>query len=398
MDPIVIVGAGLGGARVAESLRRQAYDGEIVLIGAERHHPYDRPPLSKSILVGESHRADLNSSDFYTEQRINLLLNTVVTAVDSENHRIELSSAGGALAKTIDYSSLILATGLRPRTLPFGGEMTDIHVLRTIDDALALRSAAKSAKNVVVIGAGFVGCEVAASLRTQGLSVTIVEPAASPLAAALGETVGNLVGRLLAVRGVEIRTGASVSGLEGERSVEGVLLADGDVVPADLVVVGIGSDPVTEYLEGSKVLLAERNDGGGILCDESGRSSEPDVYALGDVANWLGHDGTRRRSEHWDNVNDQANRVAAAVLGFASDSVPPSVPYFWSDQFDVKIQALGRPSAKDHVHVVSDDGSKFVAYYSKGGVLTGVVGAGSPRAVNKMRSRLSKKTAIAELL
>lgn len=395
---IVIVGAGLGGARLVADLRNEGYEGELILVGREAHIPYDRPPLSKAVLTGEKDNVDLQPESFYAENKVDLRTGTLVTAIDPVAHTITVEPIGGGTAETITYGTLVLATGLNPRSLPFAEGKAGVHTLRTVDDAMALRSEIDGASTAVVIGAGFIGCEVAASLKTKGLDVTVVEPALAPLAIALGEQVGNMVGRIHADRGVTIRTGVGVTGITGEDRVTGVTLADGTELPADIVVLGIGSTPVVDYLEGSGIVLAEREVGGGVSCDEVGRTSAPDVYAIGDVANWRDKHGVPSRVEHWNNVIEQAAKVAYAILEIDESSARPFVPYFWSDQFDVKVQALGHPSAGDDVHVVSDDGTKFVVYYSRDGVFTAVVGAGKAGAVMKMRAKLLADTQISELI
>lgn len=395
---VVVVGAGLGAIRLAENLRTGGYSGPVTLVGAEAHPPYDRPPLSKSVLLGKDDRVDLKPAEFYDDSAITLRLSTRVVAVDPAAHTVTVESvdAPGA-TETVPYDTLVLATGLDPR--PFPGAPSDlagVHTLRTVDDAFALRSEAQEASTAVVVGAGFIGCEVAASLSARGLSVTLVEPAPTPLAAALGETIGALVTRFHIDNGIDVRTGVGVDALvSADGAVTGVRLADGTELPADIVVIGIGSIPVTDYLEGSGIGLAAREVGGGIACDAQGLAA-PDVYAIGDVANWLDEDGSPRRVEHWNHTVEQAAIVAREIAG--GDAVTASVPYFWSDQFDLKFQVLGAPRASDEVHVVSDDGKKFLAYYSRDGVFTGVVGAGKVGAVMKTRPKLQTPTPISELL
>ncbi|HEY9312316.1 MAG TPA: FAD-dependent oxidoreductase [Williamsia sp.] len=396
---IVIVGAGLGGARVVDDLRSEGYEGDLILIGKEDYAPYDRPPLSKAVLVGQQDRVDLKPDDFYVENKIDLRTGTQVTAIDTAAHTVTVRPTGGGESETIPYSSLILSTGLDPRSLPFAEGLAGVHLLRTVDDAHALRSEIDAATRAVVVGAGFIGCEVAASLKTRGLDVTVVEPAPAPMAVALGEKVGNMVGRILIDRGVEVKTGIGVAGLSGDNGkVTGVELSDGTVLPADIVVLGIGSTPVIDYLEGSGIELADRAVGGGIACDGEGRTSAADVYALGDVANWKDAAGVPSRVEHWNNVVEQASKVAGAILGVVVENPRPAVAYFWSDQFEVKIQALGHPSGEDDVHVVLDEDGKFVVYYSRNGIFTAVVGAGKPAAVMKMRAKLLVETQISDLL
>ena len=216
---IVIVGAGLGGARLVEDLRNEGYDGDLVLIGQEEHPPYDRPPLSKSVLIGDQDRVDLKPAEFYDDKKVDLRTGTRVIAVDPASHTVTTEPVGGGAPETLSYGTLVLATGLNPRTLPFARGKAGVHVLRTVDDALALRSEIDGARTAVVVGAGFIGCEVAASLHTRGLDVTVVEPALAPLAVALGEQVGAMVGRIHAERGVKIKTGIGVSDIVGDDKV-----------------------------------------------------------------------------------------------------------------------------------------------------------------------------------
>ncbi|SNT36437.1 NAD(P)/FAD-dependent oxidoreductase [Rhodococcoides kyotonense] len=395
--PIVIVGAGLGGSRVASELRDNGFEGPIVLIGEETHAPYDRPPLSKALLLGTVDQVDLNPTEFYEQNRIELRTGTRVTAVDPVAKTVTVEPAYGGSSEAVAYSSLVLATGLKPRMLPFALDRVGVHVLRTIDDARSLRAASKSATHAVIVGAGFIGCEVAASLRTRGLSVTVVEASRAPLSAALGIQVGTMVGRLHAAEGVDLRTGVGITGIIGEQRVTGVTLSDGDEIRADIVVLGIGSTPVVDLVAGSGIEIADSAVGGGISCDANGHASVPDVYAVGDVANWRDNAGSPARVEHWNNVVAQATTVAATILDIAPDD-RPAVSYFWSDQFDLKLQALGHPGVGDDVHVVSDEGGKFVVLYSREGKLTAVVGVGKPAAVMKMRSHVIARTPIHDLV
>jgi len=389
---IVIVGAGLGGIRVAERARQSGYAAPITLIGAEDYRPYDRPPLSKEVLRGAD-RVELKDDDYYGSADLTLRTGVRVASIDTNDRTVTTDSG-----ERIEYQSLVLATGLTPRPLPGTEGVAGVHVLRTYDDCVALRDEAADAKSAIVIGAGFIGCEVAASLQQLGVpAVSIIEPQEAPLVQALGVEVGNMVRRIHAEAGVDIRTGVGVSGVDAaDGRVTAVRLDDGTVLPADVVIVGIGSIPVTDYLDGSGIDLAPRELGGGVACDESGRTSAPDVFAVGDVANWGALDGRRGRVEHWSNTVEQAALVGAELVLPSAEAL--ALPYFWSDQFDVKIQMLGHPSPTDDVHVISDDGRKFVAYYSRGGVLTGVVGAGKAGAVMKMRAKLAASTPIADLL
>jgi NADPH-dependent 2,4-dienoyl-CoA reductase/sulfur reductase-like enzyme len=233
---------------------------------------------------------------------------------------------------------------------------------------------------------------VAASLRSLGVDVVLVEPQPTPLASVLGEEIGELVARLHREEGVDVRLGVGVAEVRGQGHVDTVVLTDGTELTADLVVVGIGSRPATKWLDGSGIEVDN-----GVICDEAGRTSAPNVWALGDVASWRDATGHQARVEHWSNVADQARVVVPALLG---QDVPTNVvvPYFWSDQYDIKIQCLGEPEADDVVHLVEDDGRKFLAYYERDGVLVGVVGGGLPGKVMKVRAKIAAATPIAEML
>ncbi|OZE80740.1 FAD-dependent oxidoreductase [Rhodococcus sp. 15-649-1-2] len=380
---IVIVGAGLGGLRTAQELRKQGYDGGLVLVGDEPHLPYDRPPLSKEVIRGEREDTTFESEEYFAENLIELRLGVAAVRVDTENTTLELADGS-----TLPYDQLVIATGLRPRRVPSLPDLHGVHVLRSRDDAESLRRDAFAAARAVVVGAGFVGCEVAAGLRHLGVDVTLVEPQATPLASVLGSEVGELVSRLHRDEGVTVRTGVGVDTLRGTDRVTHVVLSDGTEVEADLVVIGIGSTPVVEVLEASGVTVDN-----GIVADAYGRTDVLGVWAVGDVAAWDHRQHGRRRVEHWSNVGDQVRVMVPALLGKEPAAAPrPVVPYFWSDQYDVKIQALGSPSADDSVEIVEDDGRKFLAYYVRDGILTAVVGAGMAGAVMKMRAKIGQPT------
>ncbi|MBF6355633.1 FAD-dependent oxidoreductase [Nocardia higoensis] len=392
--PIIIVGAGLAGLRTAEELRRAGYEGPLVLLGDESRLPYDRPPLSKQFVRGETDDTTLRPAEFFEEKSIELRLGVAASGVDTASRRLRLADGD-----VLDYSHLIIATGLRPRRLPGLPDLAGVHVLRDHADAAGLRADVTRASKALVIGAGFIGCEVAASFRASGLDVVLVEPQPTPLASVLGEQVGALVARMHRDEGVDLRCGVGLDTLlaDVEGRVVGARLADGSEVSADLVVVGVGSRPAIDWLADSGVALADPAEGGGVLADEVGRTSAENVWAVGDVAAWRHDTGERSRVEHWTNAGEQAKLVACALLG-AQPPTAARVPYFWSDQYNVKIQALGTPSATDDVVVVSDDGRKFLAYYSRGGMLTGVVGAGMTAQVMKARAKVAEAVPVADLL
>ena len=384
---IVIVGGGLAAARTAEQLRRSEYTGPVTIISDEDHLPYDRPPLSKEVLHADHDDITLKPAEFYQENDITLRLGNGATAVDTAAQMVTLQDGS-----TVGYDELIIATGLVPKRIPSFPDLAGIHVLRNYDEAVALRKEAASAKRAVVVGAGFIGCEVAASLRKLGVEAVLVEPQPTPLASVLGEQIGELVTRLHRAEGVDVRCGVGVAEVRGTDRVEKVVLSDGSEIDADLVIVGIGSNPATGWLEGSGIKLDN-----GVVCDEHGRTSAPHVWAIGDVASWRHTLGHQVRVEHWSNVADQARVLVPALLGEEPPAVV-SVPYFWSDQYDVKIQALGEPEPGDTVHIVEEDGRKFLAYYERDGVLAAVVGGGMPGKVMKARAKIAAGAPITDVL
>ena len=384
---IVIVGGGLAAARTAEQLRRSEYTGRITIVSDEVHLPYDRPPLSKEVLRKEVDDVALKPREWYDEKDITLRLGSAVTGLDTAAQTVTLDDG-----TQLGYDELVIATGLVPRRIPAFPDLEGIRVLRSFDESMALRRHASESRRAVVVGAGFIGCEVAASMRSLGVDVVLVEPQPTPLASVLGEQIGELVARLHRDEGVDVRLGVGVAEVRGDGHVDTVVLTDGTELAADLVVVGIGSRPATEWLQGSGIEVDN-----GVICDEAGRTSAPKVWALGDVASWRDPTGHQVRVEHWSNVADQARVVVPAMLG---QDVPSAVvvPYFWSDQYDVKIQCLGEPEATDIVHLVEDDGRKFLAYYERDGVVVGVVGGGMPGKVMKVRAKIAAATPISEVL
>ena len=384
---IVIVGGGLGAARTAEQLRRSEYAGPITIVSDEGHLPYDRPPLSKEVLRAETDDVTLKPAEFYDENDITVLLGKGARSVTTDAMTVTLTDGS-----ELGYDELIIATGLVPKRIPSFPELPGIHVLRSFDESLKLRREADSARHAVVVGAGFIGCEVAASLRGLGVDVVLVEPQPAPLASVLGERIGSLVARLHRAEGVDVRCGIGVGEVRGTDKVEKVVLSDGTELDADLVVVGIGSHPATAWLEGSGVAVDN-----GVVCDAAGRASAPHVWAIGDVASWRNTVGHQVRVEHWSNVADQARALVPAMLGKDAPTAV-TVPYFWSDQYDVKIQCLGEPEATDIVHVVEDDGRKFLAFYERDGVVAGVVGGGMPGKVMKVRAKIAAGAPISDVL
>ena len=384
---VVIVGGGLAAARTAEQLRRAEYTGAITIVSDENHLPYDRPPLSKEVLRAETDDVTLKPAEFYADNDITVLLGNGARSVDTVAKSLTLADG-----TTLGYDELVIATGLVPKRIPSFPDLPGIHVLRSLDESRALRSEARDATRAVVVGAGFIGCEVAASLRTLDVDVTLVEPQPAPLASVLGEQIGGLITRLHQAEGIDVRCGVGVAEVSGDDRVRKVTLTDGSELDADLVIVGIGSKPATDWLEDSGITIDN-----GVVCDEVGRTTAPHVWAIGDVASWLDVVAGQVRVEHWSNVADQARAMVPAMLGHEA-SAAVTVPYFWSDQYDVKIQCLGEPEATDTVHIVEDDGRKFLAYYERDGVVVGVVGGGMPGKVMKTRAKIAAGAPIGDVL
>ena len=367
MDSYVIVGGGLAGAKAAETLRAEGFDGRIVLISEEGERPYERPPLSKGYLLGteEPDKAYVHDEQWYREHDVELELGVRATMLDRASKQLTLD--GG---RTVSYDKLLLATGARVRTLPVpGADLHGVRYLRTFDESRELRNAFAQRPNVVVIGAGWIGLETAAAARKYGASVTVVEQDTLPLRRVLGDELGQVYADLHTEHGVEFRFSSGVIEILGsDGHVTGVRLADGSEVPADLVVVGIGVRPATELaaVAGLDVL-----DGppGGVVTDERLRTSDPAIFACGDVAAFY-HPriGKRIRIEHWANALNGGKAAALSMLG--RDVVYDRVPYFYSDQYDFGMEYSGyvEPGGYDEVVFRGDPAAReFIAFWLAGG-------------------------------
>jgi NADPH-dependent 2,4-dienoyl-CoA reductase/sulfur reductase-like enzyme len=378
---VTIVGASLAGIRAAEILRRDGFDGTIRLVGDEHRVPYDRPPLSKQVLAGtmEPEKTQLLSDDALAALDLDLMLGRRATALDVADRVLTLD--GG---ERLPFDGLLIATGASPRTI--GGESLDgVFTLRTLDDALALRKAFESSPGrVVVVGAGFIGAEVAATARGLGLDVTMIEALPVPLGRVLGDEIGAVCGDVHRDHGVDLRLGVGVAGLDGTDRVERVRLTDGTAIDADVVVVGIGVAPNSQWLEGSGLTVDN-----GVVCDATTLAA-PGIVAAGDVARWPNlRFGETARVEHWDHAIEMAQFAARRLLRSDDEAVEPytPVPYFWSDQYDRKIQLAGRCRPDDQVQVVtgSTEERRFAALYGRDGRVVAVLGMNRPRHVMQYR-------------
>ena len=394
MRTVVVVGASLAGLRATETLRREGFDGRIVLVGAEPHLPYDRPPLSKQLLAGEWGPQELALRRTpYDELDVELRLGVRATALDAAGRLLTLEGD-----ESLPFDGALLATGAAPRTLPNTPDLDGIFVLRTVDHALDLRARLDAQPRVVVIGAGFIGSEVAATCRMRGLEVTVLEALPAPLVRGLGPVLGMVCGELHRDHGVDLRLGVGVTAIEGDGKVERVRLDDGGTVDADIVVVGVGVAPVTDWLEGSGLVLDN-----GIVCDET-LLAAPGIVAAGDVARWPNpmFDGEVMRLEHWTNAAEQGVAAARRLLvaeGDAPEAYAP-VPFVWSDQYDRKIQTVGHFRGDDDMEVVygSLDERRFVAVFGRNDRLVGALGFSMPAKVMQYRKMIEERASFADAL
>ncbi|HYB09846.1 MAG TPA: FAD-dependent oxidoreductase [Alphaproteobacteria bacterium] len=386
-ETFVIVGAGQAGGRAAEAMRKANFQGRVVLIGEEPHPPYERPPLSKAVLIGDkaATSTSLLPASFYTENRIELLTGVRATAIDANGARIMLDDG-----KVLGYTKLLLTTGGRVRTLPFAPfGRAGVHYLRTIEDSLALRAAIKTAPNFAVIGGGFLGLEAAASARRLGARVSVLELKPHLLDRAMAPDIARYVEAMHRRQGVDIHLGVEVSDLVGNDALEAVVLRDGTHIPADLALIAVGIVPQVELAAQAGARIED-----GIAVDEFGRTSLPNVFAAGDAANHLNPIlGRRLRLESWQCAQNQAIAVARVMCG--EHSPYAEVPWFWSDQFDANIQMIGVPPKTDRVVVRGDPASgRFLCVNLSNGVVEGATAFNMGGEIRFMRKLIEVKARV----
>lgn len=372
-DPIIIVGAGQTAAQAVASLRDNGHDGEIVLFGEEPFLPYQRPPLSKAFLSGEitAERLELRPEAFYAERSVTLKLGVAIRAIHPQDHAVEDASG-----KRHRYSRLLLATGTRSRQVPLPGHaLPGVYALRGIEDVNRLRAAFAPGRKLAIVGGGYIGLEVAAKARKLGLDVTVIEAAPRILARVVAEETAAWIDALHRRHGVTLRTGVGVSRIAGDTVATGVELADGTVVPADLVLMAVGAVPNVELAQAAGLVVDN-----GIAVDGAARTSAPDVFAAGDVTSFHSRlYGRRVRLECVQNAIDQAKVAAAAMLGGTPDYNP--VPWFWSDQYDTKLQIAGLSQGFDRVEHDGDvEAGRFSVRYFHGDRLIAVDSLNDPKS------------------
>jgi NADPH-dependent 2,4-dienoyl-CoA reductase/sulfur reductase-like enzyme len=401
MSRIVIVGASLAGVRAAESLRQGGFTGDITLVGAEPRMPYDRPPLSKKYLAGEwdADRTALRKPEVFAELSAEWLLGVPAASLDADTRTVTLDDG-----RTVQGDGVIVCTGATPRRLPAQPDLAGIHVLRALDDATLLRAELGEGKRFIVIGAGFIGLEAAATARQLGAEVDVLEGAPAPLIRGLGAEMGAAIAGVHRRHGVRVHTGVTVSAIAGEARVEAVeiVTAEGEEVtlPTDAVLVGIGVSPATEWLEGSGLELRD-----GVVCDAFLNAGRPGVYAAGDLLRWpnalFADLESDMRVEHWTNAAEQGAHAATNLLAELAgrERTPYSaVPFFWSDQFDARIQFIGRSTASSRVDVVAGDPAegRWCAVYSDAGRVSGILGVTMPKLVMANRDLVAGRAPVSE--
>jgi NADPH-dependent 2,4-dienoyl-CoA reductase/sulfur reductase-like enzyme len=382
-DGVLIVGGGLAAQRAAETLRRRGHEAPVRIVCAEPVAPYDRPPLSKRVLAGEVGDESLafRPPDWYLDNEVELVLGDRAVALDPAARRVELASGA-----RLSYGRLLVATGGQARRLPFL-DHANVHALRDVVDARRLREVLLPGARLAIVGAGFIGQEVAATARGLGVEVTLIEALPTPLAPILGERIGGWFADLHREEGVAVRLGAALADVRGGAAVEELILADGERIACDQVLVGIGTVPATGW-------LAEHGFAAGIPVDAAGRTSLPDVFAAGDAV--LSPDpaaGSHRRTEHWEAAAWQGAAVAKAMLGEEPGPPPPAT--FWSDQFGLRVQCVGNPARADDAEVEGDPAERdFEVLFTRAGLPVAGLAVGRPAAIRRFRKQIVDGVAV----
>lgn len=393
MTHLVVVGASLAGLRAVESARKAGHDGPVTLVGAERHLPYDRPPLSKAYLddAPEPDPTFRTGAVLRDELRVDLRLGAAATGLDPKARVVGFGDGA-----ELGYDALVVATGGAARPLPGAEGVAGVHTLRTVDDAAAVRAALDAGARTVVVGAGFIGSEVASGARKRGLPATVVEALPVPLVRSVGEDMGHACAALHRAHGTDLRCGVTVEGLDTTAGrVTGVRLSDGTTVPADLVVVGIGVAPGTGWLEGSGLELHDRDRG--VVADATLRAADG-VYAAGDVVHFPNalFDDELMRLEHWTTAAEQGALAARNALDPAHATPLGTVPYFWSDWYGSRIQFVGVPRAEE-IRVI-DPGERFLALYRRGDRLVGTITIDRPTQIMKYKRLIAQRASWTDAL
>ena len=384
-EPVfVVIGAGQAGGRAVEAMRAAGYAGRILLIGAETHVPYERPPLSKKLLTGDvgPQSAYLHDPAFYEDQRIELRLGTEVLAIDREVRTVRLSSG-----ETLAYDKLLLTMGSRVRRLSIpGATLAGVHYLRSMDDSLAIRARLADGARLVVIGGGYIGLEAAAAARQRGCAVTVLEAADKVMNRVVAPEISRFYEDLHRENGVDIRTGVKVLELTGAGRIQAVACADGVTFPADMVIIGVGIEPDVGLAEAAGIAVDN-----GIVVDQFGRTSDEHIYAAGDVANQPNaFMGRRLRLESWQNAQNQAIAVARIMCGGSDPH--QELPWFWSDQYGLNLQMIGLPEGWDRLVIRGDMAAhKFTAFYLREGVVIGANAVNSPRELRIARMLMEQE-------
>jgi 3-phenylpropionate/trans-cinnamate dioxygenase ferredoxin reductase subunit len=381
-DGIVIAGGGLAGQRCAEALRREGYERAIRVLCSEQHRPYDRPPLSKELLIDAAHDAQLpyRSAQWYDEQSIDLLLGVSAIELDAVQRRLHLSDRAA-----LRYEQLLISPGGRPRTLPVVAGYENVSVLRTVDDARALRGVLVAGSRLAVIGAGFIGLEIAATARKLGVEVTLVEAGSCPLAAVLGPKLGAWFARLHAAEGVDVLTGLTVDRVHANGAVRALRLSDASVVAVDHVVVGVGIEPDVAWLVGSGLDVSA-----GVPVDAHGQTAIERVFAAGDAAATFDEScGRHVPGSHWEAAGRQGTRAARVMLGL--DPGPAPVTSFWTDQYGLRIQYIGQGRLADSIEIDGDlDSRNFTAIFYTTGRAVAALLVDRPRSLPAVRKLIEK--------